>query len=50
MKEQMMWLVGYLVLGSLPLLAAAVMVKQLIIGFGEPIHIGPAMTRHNIHD
>ena len=48
MKEQMMWAMGYLMLSGLPLMAAAVIVKQLIIGYGEPIQIGPAMTGHKI--
>jgi len=48
MKEQMMMIMGYLVLGSLPLLAAAVMVKQLIVGYGEPVRAGTAMGRHKI--
>ena len=49
MKEQMMWAMGYLTLSGLPLMAAAVIVKQLIVGYGEPIQIGPAMTDHKIH-
>jgi hypothetical protein len=48
MKEQMMGVIGYLVLGSVPLLAAAVMVMQLIIGYGEPVQVGSAMGRHKI--
>ena len=46
MKEQMMWVMAYLVLGSLPLFAAAVMVKQLIVGYGEPVQVGPVRSRH----
>jgi len=48
MKEQMMWVIGYLMLSGLPLMAAAVIVKQLIIGYGEPFQIGPAMTSHKV--
>lgn len=48
MKEQMMWVTAYLVLGSLPLFAAAVMVKQLIVGYGEPVQRGPVVRRQII--
>ena len=48
MKEQMMGVIGYLVLASVPLLAAAVMVMQLIIGYGEPVQAGSAMGRRKI--
>jgi hypothetical protein len=48
MKEQMMSVIGYLVLGSVPLLASAVMVMQLIIGYEEPVQAGSAMGRHKI--
>ncbi len=38
MKEQRMWVMWYLMLSGLPLMAAALAVKQLIIGHGEPVH------------
>ncbi|HKN88546.1 MAG TPA: hypothetical protein VJV04_16885 [Nitrospiraceae bacterium] len=44
MNEQMMWVAGYLLLSSLPLMAAVVIVKQLIVGYGEPVRTGTAMS------
>ncbi len=38
MKEQTMWVMWYLMLSGLPLMAEALAVTQLIIGHGEPVH------------
>ena len=48
MKEPMRWVMGCLMLSGLPLMAAAVIVKQLIIGYGEPVQTGTAKRGHTI--
>jgi hypothetical protein len=48
MKEQMMWVMWYLMLSGLPLMAVAVIVKQLIIGYGEPVQVGTVRRGHMI--
>lgn len=48
MKEQMMWVMWCLMLSGLPLMAAAVIVKQLIIGYGEPVQVGTVRRGHMI--
>jgi hypothetical protein len=37
MKQQTMWVMWYLMLSGLPLTVAALAVKELIMGHGEPV-------------
>lgn len=46
MNEPMIWVMWYLMLSGLPLVAAAMILKQLIIGYGEPVQPGTVTRDH----